>query len=148
MQPLQFLVPLDWLHQYETVLAYVILAVALANVATRMLAYRKHREQAEAGEKDAELSRYGAHTATTVALVLLSFLYMIVEPHGGMVLSALVLGLFFADFFEYEARRVEARNKMPIERPKAGITASVFVVLYAGFQSVFALVAPYWNAVI
>lgn len=147
MQPLQFLVPIHWLESYADALGYLILLVALLNVGTRFLAHRKHLRQAEEGDDDA-LEHYLPHTATTVALVLLSFAFMIVEPHGGMVLSVLVLAVFFADFFEFEARLVEVRNKMEVERPKAGIAASALVILYAGYLTVFSFVAPYWNSIV
>jgi hypothetical protein len=148
MHPLQFLVPLDPLVAAGSVLPFVVLALVVANMLTRFLAHRVHVRQAETGEDDDALSRYTPHTATTVLLVLASFAFMIVEPHGGMVMSVLVLGVFLADFFEFEARKVEARNDMEIERPKAAVTASLVVLLYASYQSLFFLVEPIWTAII
>jgi hypothetical protein len=148
MQPLQFLVPLDPLVAAESVIPFVVLALVVANMVTRLLAHRTHVRQAEEGDDDDLVSRYTPHTVTTVLLVLASFAFLIVAPHGGMVMSVLVLGVFLADFFEFESRKVEARNEMTMERPKAALTASFVALLYAGFQSLFFLVEPIWTAII
>lgn len=149
MHPLQFLVPIGALEGMGQVLKYVILALVLVNIVTRLLAHRSHVRQAEDGDGDEELSRYLPHSITTLLLVFASFALLLVEPHAGTVLSVLVLGLFFADFFEYESRRVEARSKSEsLERPKAGIGASVLVLLYAAYQSLFFLVADYWELIV
>jgi hypothetical protein len=146
MQPLQFAVPLGSLDAVAGILPYVALVLVLANMATRAISHRKHVQQAADGE-DA-LSRFTPHTITNVALVLTSFAYMVVHPHGGMVLSVLVVSMFLADFFEFESRKVEARNEMTVEAPKGAITASVIVLLYAAYQSIFFVVAPVWNAIV
>ncbi|WP_416839024.1 hypothetical protein [Haloferax sp. DFSO52] len=146
MQPLQFLVPLDQLAAVEPILPFAILVLVLANFATRLLAYRSYVQQAEDGAE--ELSRSLAHSFTSGGLVLLSFLYMVVEPHGGMVMSVLVVGMFVTDFFEFEARNVEARNDRKLDRPNGALVASVLVFLYAAYQALFFLVADLWNAVI
>jgi hypothetical protein len=148
MQPLQFLVPLDPLVAVADVVPYAVLALVVLNMVTRLLAHRTHVRQAEEGDDDELVSRYLPHTATTVLLILSSFAFLIVAPHGGMVTAVLVMGLFLADFFEFEARKVEARNEMPVERPKASVAASVLLLLYAAYQSLFFLVAPFWNSVI
>ncbi|WP_318566746.1 DUF7313 family protein [Salinigranum marinum] len=147
MQPLQFLVPLDPLVAAESIIPFVVLALVVANMVTRLLAHRTHVRQAEEGD-DELVSRYTPHTVTTVLLILTSFAFLIVAPHGGMVMSVLVLGVFLADFFEFESRKVEARNEMTIERPKAALTASFVALLYAGFQSLFFVVEPIWTAII
>ena len=147
MQPLQFLVPIDALSAVEGLLKYAILLRVLVNIVTRIVAHNKHQKQADGGD-DSDLSRWVPHSVTSILLVLASFAFMIVEPHGGMVMSVLVLGMFVADFFEFEARKVEARNGLTFERPKAAITASFVVLLYAAFQSLFFLVKDYWNLVI
>jgi hypothetical protein len=148
MQPLQFLVPLDPLVAAESLIPFVVLALVVANMVTRLLAHRTHVRQAEDGEDDEAISRYTPHTVTTVLLVLASFAFLIVAPHGGMVMSVLVLGVFIADFFEFEARKVEARNEMTMERPKAAVTASIVALLYASFQSLFFIVEPVWSAIV
>ncbi|WP_224269807.1 DUF7313 family protein [Haloprofundus salinisoli] len=145
MQPLQFIVPLDGLEAIAPALPAVILVLVLANMATRFLGHRAHARQAR---DDEEITRYTPHSLTSVALVVASFLFLIVEPHGGMVMSVLVVGMFLTDFFEFEARQVEARNGMPVERPKGGLAASVLVLLYAAFQSLFFLVADIWTQIV
>jgi ABC-type anion transport system duplicated permease subunit len=148
MQPLQFLVPLDPLVAAESAIPFVVLALVLANMVTRLLAHRKHVEQAKDAEDDSEITRYLPHSVTTVLLVLASFAFLVVAPHGGMVMSVLVLGVFLADFFEFESRKVEARNEMEMERPKAAVTASLVALLYAAFQSLFFIVEPVWTAIV
>jgi hypothetical protein len=148
MQPLQFLVPLDPLVAAESAIPFVVLALVLANMVTRLLAHRKHVEQAKDAEDDSEITRYLPHSVTTVLLVLASFAFLVVAPHGGMVMSVLVLGVFLADFFEFESRKVEARNGMEMERPKAAVTASIVALLYAAFQSLFFVVEPVWTAIV
>ncbi|MFC7071181.1 DUF7313 family protein [Halobaculum lipolyticum] len=145
--PLEFLVPLGALESVAEVLPFVILAVVFVNLATRLLAQRSYVRQADEGD-DESMSRYLPHEIVSFLLIVLSFAFMIVEPHGGMVLSVLVLGMVVADFFEYEARRVEARNDMEMDRPNSALAASALVVAYAGYQSLFFVVAPVWNAIV
>ncbi|ESS07528.1 MAG: hypothetical protein A07HB70_00068 [uncultured archaeon A07HB70] len=147
MEPLQFLVPVEDLVAVEGLLPYAALALVLVNMVTRLLGHRTYVSQAESGGV-AAVSRYVPHTVTSVSLLLVSFAYMIVAPHGGMVLSVLVVGTLLADFFEFESRKVEARNDMPIERPKSALTGSLLVMLYAGYQSIFFVIQPFWNAVV
>jgi|OM-RGC.v1.024672131 hypothetical protein len=148
MQLLQFLVPLEPLEAVGPYLPAVILVLVLANMVTRGLAHRSYRKQAEASEDDEKISRYTPHSVTNVLLVLASFAFLIDHPHGGMVMSVLALGVFVTDLFEFESRRVEARNNLDFERPKAALAASVLALLYAAFQSVFTFVEPLWNAVV
>jgi len=128
------------------VVEYVVLVLVLANLLTRFLAYRSHRRQVEDGA-DA-VSRYGPHEASNVLLVLVSFYYLTLHHHSGMVLSALVVGTVLTDFFEFEARLVEARQELPIELPKGAITASMFVAAYAAYLALFFVVEPVWNAIV
>lgn len=148
MQPLQFAVPLDALEVLEPVITYLILGLVLLNMLTRVLAHRKHVDQAEDSDDDEKLSRFLPHTVTTVLLVLASFTFLLLAPHGGMVMSVLALALLITDFFEYESRRVEARTGEKLERPKAALGASAVLLLYAAFQALFFLVEGYWNAVV
>ncbi|WP_435182886.1 DUF7313 family protein [Halobellus sp. EA9] len=148
MQPLQFLVPIDALESIDGLLPTVVFALVVLNVLTRLLQHNRHERQAEEGDDEA-ISRWLPHTATTLAMVFASLLYMIVAPHGGMVMSVLVLGVFVTDFFEFESRKVEARSKSKdLERPTAAIGASIFALLYASYQSVFFLIAPIWNSIV
>lgn len=146
--PLEFLVPVGALEAVSGVLPFVVLAVVLANLLTRALAQRSYVGGADEGEDDEAVSRYLPHEATNVLLVLLAFAMTVVQPHGGLVLATLVVGLFVSDFFEFEARRVEARNGMEVEKPKSAIFASALVFAYAAFQALFFLVAPYWGQVV
>ncbi|WP_101296372.1 DUF7313 family protein [Halegenticoccus soli] len=145
MQPLQFLIPIEQVEAIGPILPFATLVFALANVATRYLGHRKNRRQAE---EDEPITRYAPHTVTTLLLIFTSLAYILVEPHGGIVLSMLVIGMFLADFFEFEARQVEARNALSFEAPKSAVAASVLVILYAAYQSLFFLVADLWNAVV
>jgi len=126
---------------------HVVLVLLLATFVTRKLAHDRYRRQAEDGGAEA-ISRHPAHVAATWLLVLASLYYLTLHHHSGVVLATLVLGLFLADFFEFEARKVEAREDRPLERPKGALTAAALTLLYAAYLSLFALVAPYWNAVV
>lgn len=145
MDPLQFLVPFGWLSAVGPALPYAILVMALANLATRHLAHRRHVEQAR--ERDA-VEQYAPHVFTNFGLALLSFLFAVHAPTGGTILSFLVVTMVIADLFEFEARNVEARNDMPIEAPKSAIVASVLVAVYAAYYALFFLVAPIWNQIV
>ncbi|MEZ3116770.1 hypothetical protein RYH80_12700 [Halobaculum sp. MBLA0147] len=146
--PLAFPFPVGALESVSGQLPYVVMALVVVNFVTRFLAHRTHVAQAAAGDDDEELSRYRPHEASNVLLLLASLAFLVVEPHGGMVMSVLVLGLFLTDFFEYESRRVEARNDLTVEQPKSSLVASGLVFLYAGFQSLFFVVQPIWNAIV
>jgi len=129
------------------VIEWVVLVLVLANLATRAVAHRSHvRQAAEGGAESIE--RHAAHQAVTVLLVLASFYFMTVQYHAGMILSTLVLGMVITDFFEFEARKVEAREDRELERPKGALFASVMVVAYAGYITLFFLIEPLWNAVV
>lgn len=136
--------PIDALTR--TQVEFLLLGLVILNMVTRILAHRTHVGQAEDGA-DA-ISRYVPHEAANVVLILASFYYLTVAHHAGMILSMLVVGMFLTDFFEFEARKVEARRGIPIERPKSGIAASVLLLLYAAYQSLFYLIEPFWSAVV
>ena len=142
MDPLQFLVPLGWLAAAGPALPYAIFVMTIANLATRHLAHRRHVDQ---GEEADSVEAYTPHVFTNVGLVLLSFVFILVAPVRGTILSILVLAMFIADFFELEARNVEARNDMPIEAPKSSIAASLFVLVFASYYALWFLVAGLWN---
>ncbi|MFB6143644.1 MAG: hypothetical protein ABEJ30_09930 [Halorientalis sp.] len=126
---------------------WLLLALAVVNVGTRVLAHRRHVAQAADGGADA-VSRFLPHEVANVLLVLAAFYYTTLHPHAGIVMSVLVLGVFVSDFFEFESRRVEARRDIGLERPKAGIAASGLVLLYAGYHTVFSLIKPFWTAIV
>ncbi|QKY15962.1 hypothetical protein [Halorubrum sp. CBA1229] len=142
MDPLQFLVPLGWLSAVGPVLPYAILTMAVANLATRHIAHRRHVEQGTDGDS---VEPYTPHAFTNIGLVLLSFLFVLDAPVSGVILSVLVITMLIADLFELEARNVEARNDMPIEAPKSSIAASLFVLVFASYYALWFLVAGLWN---
>ena len=146
MQPLQFVVPVGALDALEPYIAHVVLALVVVNMLTRIRAHSVQQSQVADGAE--ELSRYVPHTLSTLALVIVSFVFLLVEPHGGMVMSVLAVGVFVTDFFEFESRQVEARNEMSFERPKGAVAASLLALLYAGYQSLFVFVEPLWNLVV
>jgi protein-S-isoprenylcysteine O-methyltransferase Ste14 len=126
---------------------HVVLVLVVANFVTRKLANDRHRRQAaEAGAE--AVSRHPLHVASTWLLVLVTFYYLTLHHHSGVVLASLVLGLFLADFFEFEARKVEAREDRAIETPKGAITAAGLTLLYSAYLSLFFVVQPLWNSVV
>ena len=148
MYPLSLFGPVDAVlgSGDPPLIVYVLVVLALLNVVTRAISHRSNVKQARDGADAIE--QHPAHIATTILLILGSFYLGTVELHSGMVLSVLVVGMFVTDFFELEARRVEARNDRAIGRPNGAIAASVLVVLYAAYHSVFFVVAPLWNAIV
>ncbi|MFB6106345.1 MAG: hypothetical protein ABEJ70_05165 [Halobacteriaceae archaeon] len=126
---------------------YVVFALAVFNMLTRKMAHDAHKRQVREGGEDA-LSRHPLHVVTTWGLVLAAFYYLTLHHHSGIVLSVLVLGVFVTDVFEFEARRVEAREDLPVEQPKGAMLASVVVFLYAAYVSVFFVVEPVWSAIV
>ena len=128
------------------VIGYVMLGLIALNVAGRGLEYRRIAERAERGA-DA-ISRHPLRVATNFLLVVGGFYYLTVERHAGLIVSLLVVGLFLTDFFEFESRRVEARQGWNVERPWGAIGASAVALLYIAYQALFFVVSPYWNAVV
>lgn len=124
----------------EPVIEIVILALVLANLVTRFIAHRIQVKQATEGP--AAVSRYRLHETTNILLVLSSFYYLTVHHHSGIILSMFVLSTIIADFFEFEARKVEARQEWSLEVPKAAITGSLFVLAYALYIAFFFGLTP------
>ncbi len=143
MDPLQFLVPLGWIEVVGPVLPFAILVLALANMATRHLAHAQHVDQAESSDS---VDRYLPHVFTNVGLVLLSSLFTLYQATGGVLLTTFAVTVLIADVFEFEARNLEARNDMTIERPKSAIVASSLVLLYAVYYVLTALNATFWSS--
>jgi len=142
MDPLQFLVPLGWLAAVGPVLPYAILVMAVANLATRHVEYKRHVEQGADGDS---VEQYTPHAFTNVGLLLLSLLFAVAAPVSGTILSIIVITMVLADLFEFEARNVEARNDMSIETPKSAIVTSIIVLVYAGYYALFFLVSDIWS---
>lgn len=145
MQPLSMFGPVDLL---EPIIEFVVLALVLVNMGTRLFAYRDYRKQARDDDREEYLSRNIVHEVSNVVLVLASFYLLTLHHHAGMVLSTLVIGLFLTDFFEFEAREVELRKGKRLGNPNGAMVASVIVLLYAAYQSLFFLIEPVWNSIV
>ncbi|MFC7177281.1 DUF7313 family protein [Halosegnis marinus] len=128
-------------------IAYVLLGLLVLNMVGRAVEHSRHKSEAESGDWT-QLSRHPLRVATSFLLVVGSFYYLTVAPHGGMVFSVLVLGVFLTDLFEFESRQVEVRNDRTLDTPKGAIAASVLALLYILYQTLFFVIAPVWNAVI
>ena len=139
--------PLDSVLGGQQTMAYILLALVLLNVITRMLAHRRNVKEADDGGAST-MSRHPLHTFSNVALLLSTFYYTTLDQHTGIVASMLIVGMFITDFFEYESRKVDARREIKIEPPKGAIVASMFVLLYVGYLSLFQFVEPFWSAVV
>jgi len=128
------------------VIEAVLLVLVLANFLTRMRAHARHKSQASEGAE--AISRFLPHEVTNVLLVLGSLYYLTLEAHAGMVMSVLVLAMFISDFFEFEARKVEARREIELDRPKGAIAAAMLVLAYAAYQALFFLIEGGVSAII
>lgn len=142
MDPLQFLVPLGWLSEVGPMLPYAILVMSVANLATRHIAHRRHVEQGNSGDS---VEPYTPHAFTNIGLLLLTFLFVLDAPISGVILAVIVITMLIADLFELEARNVEARNDMQIEAPKSSIAASVVLMVFVAYYSLFFLVSGIWD---
>lgn len=143
MTPLQFLVPLEWVNEIGEFVPIVILLIVVANMLTRYLSHKRHVRWAEESDDDEKLRRYRPHVATNFLLVFATFLFMLYRPVSGLIFAFPVVALFISDFFEFEARRVEARNGMPIELPKSALATSAVVLVYALYYGLQFLWGPY-----
>src|SRR6056297_1862432 len=126
MDPATMFGPLDAILTTEVLgvilVKYLLVVLVLANMATRILAYQRNVNEAK--DDDVETaSRHPIHAATTVVLILTTFYYTTYEPHGGVVLTMLVLGMFVTDFFEFETRSVDMRKDQAVRRPNGALFA-------------------------
>lgn len=126
---------------------WILLALVVGNFVTRGLAHRMHVKQAADGGADA-VSRFLPHEVSNVALALGALYYTTLHSHSGIVTTTLVIGVFLSDFFEFEARKVEARRGVALDRPKSGIAASSLLFLYVAYLSLFFLIEPVWSAIV
>ncbi|WP_122091350.1 DUF7313 family protein [Halalkalicoccus subterraneus] len=144
MQPLQ-LEAID--GALAAAIPFIVFALALVSLVTRLLAHRRHVSQAD--EHGAEgITRYTPHEVISFVLVLTTFYYVLVDLHIGVSLAAFAITAFVADFFEFESRLVEARTDRSLEAPKAAIGATLCVVAYAGFIALVAVAGSFWSPVI
>jgi hypothetical protein len=128
------------------VVEVLLLLLVVGNFVTRFLAHSRHRHQAQ--ESADAVSRFLPHEVANVLLAVVSLYYLTLEAHAGMVMSVLVLTLFLADFFEFEARKAEARRDVPLDRPKGALVAGLVVFAYATYQVLFVFIDGYVAAVI
>lgn len=145
MQPLSLLGPVDALAPFAE---YVVLAFVVLNLITRHRAHYHHVRQADRSDEDEEIVRSRLHEASNLLVVLAAFYLATFDPHKGVMLSVLVVGMVVTDFFEFEARKVEARKGDPLDRPKGAIFASLMVFVYAAFLALFHFVAGPVGAII
>lgn len=136
--------PLDTI--LAPVIEYVLLILVIVNLGTRHRAHQLHVKQARDGA-DA-VRRHRGHEAVNVVLLLLSLYFITINYHSGIVLSVLVLGMIVTDFFEFESRKVEAREELALEQPKGAIVGSLIVFAYTAYVSLFYLIEPLWSAIV
>lgn len=129
------------------VIEALLFVLVVLNFVTRKLAHDRHVRAAEDDGAEA-VSRFIPHEVMNVLLLLAAFYYMTVDYHPGMVMTALVVGLFLTDVFEFEARKAEARREVPLEAPKGAMAAALIVLAYAGYKSVYFLLKGIVGAII
>ncbi|WP_302080921.1 DUF7313 family protein [Salinibaculum rarum] len=128
------------------VIEALLLALVVLNFVTRKIAHDRHVAQADEGAE--AITRFIPHEALNVVLLVGAFYYMTVSYHGGFVLSSLVIGLVLTDFFEFEARKAEARRGVSLGRPKGALAAAAVVLAYAAYQTLFFLIEGPVSAII
>lgn len=130
-----------------TIIEFILLGLVVVNLAARAFAHQTYVRTAREEGVDA-MTRSPFLEVMNVLIVLGGFYYITVHLHGGIVFTVLALGLLVTDFFEFEARVVEARTEIPLERPKGALVASSLVFLYIAYQSLFFIIRPLWEAVV
>ena len=140
MDPLQFLVPLGWIETVGPIIPIAILVLIVANIGTRI---KENRMQARQVENDEAVSRHPLNTFVTMGIVTLGLLFMVYRPVSGMIMMVPILGLFIADVFEFEGRRVEADNDLDFEWPKATLFSLGLALIYASYYALAPLYGPY-----
>lgn len=152
MTRVNFFGPVDSIFGAELGIAEVLvieallLALVVLNFVTRKIAHDRHVSQADEGVE--AITRFVPHEVTNALLLVGSFYYMTVSYHGGFVLSALVIGLVLTDFFEFEARKAEARRGVELDRPKGALAAAMIVLAYAAYQTLFFIIDGPVSAII
>lgn len=145
MQPLSLFGPVDAV--LEPIIGYVVLALLLVNMATRLYMHRRTVKEAR-DSAAAEITRPLVHVVTNLLLALATFYYLSLHHHSGIVLSTLVVGVVLTDYFEFDAALVQIREGRAVEAPKASIGAAFVALLYIGYLTLFTYVKPLWDAVI
>jgi len=140
MDTLQFLVPLGWIETVGPIIPIALLMLVIANIGTRIIENRMQASQIEAGE---EVTRHPLNTFVTMGIVTLGFLFIVYRPISGMIMMLPIIGLFIADIFEFEGRRVEADNDLQLEWPKATLFSLGLALIYASYYAMAPLYGPY-----
>ena len=140
MDLLQFLVPLGWIETVGPIIPIAIFVLIIANVGTRIKENRMQATQAEAGD---EITRHPLNTFVTMGIVTLGLLFTVYRPTSGMIMMIPIIGLFIADVFEFEGRRVEADNNLDFEWPKATLFSIGLTLIYAAYYAFAPLYEPY-----
>lgn len=144
MDPLQFLVPLGWIETVGPIVPIAILVLVIANIGTRIKENRMQARQAENGEP---VTRHPLNTFVTMGIVTLGLLFIIYRPVSGMIMMVPIIGLFIADVFEHEGRRVEADNDLDFEWPKATLFSLGLALIYASYYAFRPLYGPYLDLI-
>ncbi len=124
----------------------VLLVLVVGNFLTRKLAHNRHKAQAEEGAE--AITRFLPHEAMNVVLLLFAFYYVTASYHGGFITSMFVVGLVLTDFFEFEARKAEARRGVDLQAPKGALAAATFTLAYVAYQTLFFVIEGPISAVI
>ena len=140
MDLLQFLVPLGWIETVGPSIPIAIFVLVIANIGTRIMENRMQARQAKNGE---EITRHPLNTFVTMGIVTLGLLFVVYRPTSGMILMLPIIGLFIADVFEFEGRRVEADNDLDFEWPKATLFSLGLALIYAAYYALAPLYGPY-----
>ena len=140
MDLLQFLVPLGWIETVGPSIPIAIFVLVIANIGTRIKENRMQARQAKNGE---EITRHPLNTFVTMGIVTLGLLFVVYRPTSGMILMLPIIGLFIADVFEFEGRRVEADNDLDFEWPKATLFSLGLALIYAAYYALAPLYGPY-----
>lgn len=130
------------------VIEALLLALVVLNFVTRKIAHDRHVSQADEGAE--AITRFVPHEVMNALLLVGSFYYMTIAAtyHPGFILSSLVIGLVLTDFFEFEARKAEARRGVELDRPKGALAASMIVLAYAAYQTLFFIIEGPVSAII
>ena len=136
--------PIDALAPF---VEFVLLGLVLLNAGTRLFAQRTYKTQYESDGPEA-ISRSLVHEISNVLLLLGAFYYLTLHLHSGTVLTIIVTGLIVTDFFEFESRKVEARQDQRLDLPKGALAAWGLTLLYVAYLSLFFVIQPVWNAIV
>jgi len=143
MDPTSIFGPLDLLYPHA---AYVLFALVLLNAVTRLVAHRRHVSQYEDGGAEA-VARFTPHTVSNVLLLLAAVYYTTIKFEGGTIVLVLVIGVLLTDFFEFEARKAEARTDRALDMPKGALTAWAVAAIYISYKALRFIVDPLWGVI-